>query len=362
MGQTFASGQAGGDDPTGPSLGIIHSVVPGRLRVRVRGLRHSPKVKARLVRGLTRWGDLRAVSPSTETGNLLVLFDPAVSAQSVADRVASLVNESDDKHDDAAAEREWHRLDPRAVAAELGTSPESGLQAETAKQRLTAEGPNRIAVQRGRSAFEIAASQFQSVPAVLLLAAGLGSLLTGGIADAVAILAVVALNAAIGYTVESRSEKTIRLLESPGSAVATVLRDGSRLNVPADTLVPGDVMLLARGTTVPADGRICRSHELFTDEAMLTGESLPVRKTPEALPKAGIALGDRRNMIYRGTVVTSGTGTAIVVATGAQTEIGRVQLVLGTTSRPATPMERELGHLGLQLTCLSFALGGVVAV
>jgi P-type Ca2+ transporter type 2C len=342
---------------------IIHRAVPGRVRLHVKGLRHSAGLKARLIRQLSRWGDIHTVWPSTDTGNLLALFDPALPTETVARRVAAVAaGRADDGPDHLTGEIAWHHFELEHVATELGTSLKSGLSSDAAADRLALYGHNSIPAPPGRAALEIMAGQFQSLPVVLLLAAGAMSLMTGGLADAVAILAVVVLNASIGYTVESRSENTIRLLRREASGSATVLRTGKRRTLPADRLVPGDVMLLARGDTVSADARIWRAHDLLADEAILTGESQPVRKHPAALPAGPVALGDRRNMIYRGTVVTSGTGAAIVVATGLRTETGRIQRALATTTRPPTPMERELDKLGRVLSCLSLALGGLVAV
>ncbi len=316
----------------------------------------------RLVDRLARWGDVSGVWPSIDTGNVLVHFDPAIPIQTVAERVASAASGHGLREADASSEDSWHRSEVLQVATELQTSTESGLTWPAASDRLAQSGPNRVPPPRGRASLEILAGQFQSLPVVLLIAAGTVSLLTGGLADAVAIFGVVALNAAIGYTVESRSEKTIRLLGREDSVSATVLRDRTRTELPAERLVPGDILLLARGDTVAADARIWRADDLLADEAILTGESQPVPKSPDALRGSSIALGDRRNMVFRGTIITSGTGAAIVVATGAHTEIGRLQRALATTSRPPTPMERELDRLGRQLSWLSLALGGLVAV
>ncbi len=304
---------------------------------------------------------MHAAWPSTDTGNVLVLCDAELPVDGVAGLVARMAS-ADEAPDELAAETAWHRLETKEVAAQLGTSVEHGLSDEAAHRRLAAVGPNQIPLSPGRTSLEIAGAQFATLPTLLLVGAGAISLLSGGLADAVAIFGVVALNAAIGFTVESRSEKTIRLLGSEAPTPTTIIRNGQRREIAAGRLVPGDIVLLSRGAMISADARIVRAHELHIDEAMLTGESLPVSKHPAALSSVPVALADRRNMAYRGTVVTSGTGVAIVVATGVQTEIGRLQRLLGTTSRPPTPMERELDRLGGRLTWASIALGGAAAL
>lgn len=342
---------------------ILHAAVPGRVRLRIEGLRRSPYLKSRLVQGLSRWGDIRGAWPSTDTGNLLVLFDPVLLPEDVAARVERIAYPAAD-HQDASADNElpWHHLDVDDAAAELGTSLEQGLHQESAERRLAMSGPNAVPVPPARSSLEMAAEQFRSLPVLLLVAAGAVSLLAGGAVDAVAILGVITLNATIGFAVESRSEKTIRSLDSAVATTVTVLRDGTRRKLPSERLVAGDLMLLARGDAVCADARIVRGHELFTDEAMLTGESQPVRKDAATLPSPVAALADRHNMVWRGTVVTGGTGAAVVTATGVQTEIGRLQRMLGVTTRPATPMQRDLDRLGHSLTWASITLGGAVAM
>ena len=268
---------------------IVHHAVPGRVRLHVKGLKRSADLKSQLVQRLARWGDVSGAWPNIDTGNVLVLFDPAVPTQSVAVRVARAarghsLGEADDPQKDEA----WHQCEVEQVARELRTSLQSGLSSEAATDRLAQSGLNRVPPPSGRARLEILAGQFHSLPVVLLMAAGTVSLLTGGLADAVAIFGVVALNASIGYTVESRSEKTIRLLRREDSVSATVVRDRARLELPADRLVPGDILLLARGDTVAADARIWRADDLLADEAILTGEEsrlfasvrMPCREVP----------------------------------------------------------------------------------
>jgi Ca2+-transporting ATPase len=203
-------------------------------------------------------------------------------------------------------------------------------------------------------------NQFTSAPVGLLaIAAGL-SLATGGISDAVAILAVVTINAVIGYTTEAHSDRIIRSLQRLIQPSAQVVRDGQIQDIAATDLVVGDLLLLQPGTYVPADARILRAERLSIDESALTGESVPANKQAEALPPSDTPLADRNNMVYLGTLVTGGQGMAIVVGTGATTEMGQIQTLVGEAALPQTPMERQLNRVGNQLAVASTAVCGLV--
>ena len=235
-----------------------------------------------------------------------------------------------------------------------------GLSSRTAGERLAREGANVLEQPPQRSRLEVLLEQFRSLPVGLLAGAAVLSVATGGLLEAAAILAVVGLNGAIGYGVERRSERTISGLGTAADQTAWVVRDGTPAEVGLDAVVPGDLLTLRRGTLVPADARIVSARDLTVSEAMLTGESLPVTKTAETLPPGAVPLGDRTNMVYRGTVVTGGSGTAIAVATGARTEVGRIQRLLGETATPETPMQRQLDTMGRQLVWFSLGVCGLV--
>jgi Ca2+-transporting ATPase len=174
------------------------------------------------------------------------------------------------------------------------------------------------------------------------------------------ILAVVGINGIIGYVTEREAEKTIHSLKDLVKPTADVLRDSTIATVPAEAVVPGDILVLRPGSYVAADARLLEASHLSLDESVLTGESLPVVKLVEALPNRHVTLGDRVNMVYMGTLVTGGQGIAVVVATGSTTEVGRLQSLVGEAESPETPMERQLEQLGDQLVLISGAACALV--
>src|SRR6202035_5413485 len=175
------------------------------------------------------------------------------------------------------------------------------------------------------------------------------SFATGGIIDAAIILGVLGLNGAIGFLAEARAEETISSLSESRAPVSRVMRDGAERELPGEELVPGDVIELRRDDMVPADGRVVTANRLKINEALLTGESAPVAKGANILVPWTAPVADRHNMVFRGTVVTGGAGRAVIVATGADTELGRIQSLLGSEVRPSTPLERQLNALSRQL-------------
>src|SRR5262249_50432414 len=165
-------------------------------------------------------------------------------------------------------------------------------------------------------------------------------------------------NAAVGYVTESRVERTLASLHDPGHAMGLVRRDGDDAAVPAAALVPGDVLVLRAGFDVPADARVVEASGLATNQASLTGESLPAPKT-SATVATSAAVPERTNMVYAGTRVVEGSGTVIITATGGRTEMGHVRTLLTTTATPRTPLERQLDHAGRTLVGVSLGLCGL---
>ncbi len=188
------------------------------------------------------------------------------------------------------------------------------------------------------------------------------SILTGGLLDAAVIGGVVVANAVVGYFTESKAEKTIHSLKTFVRPAAEAIRDGEWKLVHGESLVKGDLVVLKPGVSVPADCRIVSSDNLSVDESILTGESMPANKHHFALSGENIAVADRLNMVFMGTLVTGGQGLAVVVETGRDTEIGRLQTLLGEISAPATPIERQLAQLGGQLAILCGLVCGVVFI
>ncbi|MDP3768138.1 MAG: HAD-IC family P-type ATPase, partial [Dehalococcoidia bacterium] len=223
----------------------------------------------------------------------------------------------------AREEAPWHALSPGEVARDFEVDPETGLSAEEAERRLERWGPNRLPEASGPSWVRRLAEQFTQFLVLVLLAAAGISLAIGEALDAGAILGIVVLNALLGFTQEYRAERALHSLRSMAAPTATVVRNGTPQRLRADAGVPGDVLQLEDGDIVPADGRLVHATALRLDEAVLTGESVPVDKLPDAVPEDA-DLAERTCMVYQGALVVHGRGTALVVATADRTEMGRI--------------------------------------
>ena len=224
-----------------------------------------------------------------------------------------------------------------------------GLTAAEARARLARDGPNEIKDITGRSTAEILLGQVRSVPVAMLGASASLALATRAFADAGAIGAVLAANATLGFVTERRAEETVSGLRKLAPRRATVLRDGVPVTIRAREVVTGDVLVLKPGEPLAADARVLEAHRLATNEAALTGESLPVRKEPVASLPAGTPLGERRNMVFLGTVVSGGAGLAVVVATGERAALGRIRRLAQGAEAPRTQLQQELDVLGRHL-------------
>ena len=252
--------------------------------------------------------------------------------------------------------RNWHTLTPAAAAAVLELDPACGLPAAEVADRLGRYGENRLAEAKPRPAWLKFADQFKNFLVIVLLIAAALAWVVGEFKDAIVILVVVLLNAALGFYQEHRAERTLAALKDMLAAHARVRRDGKLSEVDAVGLVPGDVVLLEAGDRVPADGRLLRAHNLEVEEAALTGESQTVDKLTAALDDADLALGDRVNLLYMNTVVTRGRAEMIVVATGMTTEMGRLAGMIASGDDGETPLQRQLDALGKKLA----AIAGIV--
>jgi Ca2+-transporting ATPase len=260
-------------------------------------------------------------------------------------------------------------VDPRSaddVVAALGTDRRRGLTDAEVGSRLERYGRNELATEKAIPAWRRFIAQFQDVLVILLLiATGISTALWAYERDAalpyegIAILAVVLLNATLGYVQQTRAEAAVAALRAMSAADATVIRNGERRSVPAAEIVPGDIILIEEGDTIPADGRLLESAALQTAEAALTGESLPVSKDTDVI-EGDVALGDRHNMIFSGTAATYGHGKAVVTATGMQTEMGRIAGLLKETQDEATPLQRELDRTGKLLGLVVIAIAVVM--
>ena len=242
-----------------------------------------------------------------------------------------------------------YHLNPTAdVATSLNTAP-AGLDSETAKQRLAEAGPNQIADGRKKTVWLILLHQFTDVMILVLIAAAVISGVVGEVKSTYVILAIILLNAVVGFIQEYRAEKSMEALKKMAANQAQVLRNGQTLSVPTADLVTGDVTLLEAGNIIPADVRFMDTHALKVDESSLTGESENVEKNPAVLPPGEYPLGDRLNIGYKGTFVTNGRATAYVVATGMNTELGKIAKLI-QTDETATPLQKRLGTFGKGLS------------
>ena len=258
----------------------------------------------------------------------------------------------------------WHHRPAKKVLTQLGSAP-TGLSTAEAARRLAQDGPNELQEATHISGWRILARQFKSVVVWVLIAAGVLSGVLGEVLEAIAILAVVVLNAAIGFYQEFKAEKSIAALKLMTAPKAKVLRDGARMEIRATGLVIGDVLTLEAGDLVAADARLLKLASLTCIESALTGESEAVTKRTEVLAEVAPPIGDRKNMVFMGTSVAAGTGEAVVVATGMKTEIGRVAGWLEEAgAEERTPLERNLESFGrvliwtaLGIVALLFGLG-----
>ena len=253
----------------------------------------------------------------------------------------------------------WHAVDAAAVVAEVATDPQRGLSEDEARGRLLQHGPNRLAEVPPPHPLLRFARQFHHLLIYVLLgAAGITALLAQWV-DSGVIVAVVLLNAVVGFIQEGKAERSLQAIRHLLAPRAQVLRDGRQHDADAADLVPGDVVLLASGDRVPADVRLLQTRNLRVDEAALTGESVPVDKNAEAVA-VDAAIGDRLGMAYAGTLVTQGQARAVVVATAQRTEIGRIGRLLETVEAGPTPLLRKMAAFGRMLTFVILALAAAL--
>jgi P-type Ca2+ transporter type 2C len=261
---------------------------------------------------------------------------------------------------DARVERPW--AEPaEAVAAALATDPAAGLTATEADDRLQRFGPNEL-VERGRKPpWRLLAEQFANTMILVLIAAAAITAVIGDLKDTVVILAIVVLNAVVGFVQEYRAEQAMAALKAMAAPSVQVVRDNHVRLVPAAELVPGDVVLLAQGDMLAADLRLVEAVALRVNEAALTGESEPATKATEPLPEVDPSLvAERRNLAFRGTAVTGGRGRGLVVATGMDTELGRVAEMLQSEPPGPTPLQRRLSTLGKRMAVAALVVCAVV--
>ncbi|HHT42027.1 MAG TPA: calcium-translocating P-type ATPase, SERCA-type [Firmicutes bacterium] len=254
----------------------------------------------------------------------------------------------------------WYTASTAKLLKELRVNPSLGLSNQEAKSRLERMGPNVLVTAPPISPWRIFLSQFQDFMVLVLLGTVVISVLLGEYLDAAAIFAILFLNAVLGFVQEYRAERSIEMLGRLAAEHCRVVRDGHKTLIAAADLVPGDIILLETGDRVPADARLLECQLLSVDESNLTGESVPVSKDEKFLGDEATPLGDRKNAVYKSTLVTRGFGRAVVVATGMDTEIGKIAHLLQEKEEVETPLQRRLQQLGKSLVLGCTALVAVV--
>ena len=257
--------------------------------------------------------------------------------------------------------KRWHSLEPGQILQGLGVSRGRGLSSEEAESRLRTYGPNALAEAPKPTLLQQFLGQFKEFLVLLLLASAAVSAVLGEVEDAAVIGAIVLLNAIIGVVQERRAEHALEALKRMAAPTARVIRDSQPATVPAASIVPGDILLLEAGDTVPADARLLESALFKVDESSLTGESVPVEKDSSALLVADVPLGDRVNCVYMGTTATYGRATAVVVATGMNTEMGKIASMLDQAPTEPTPLQVRLAALGKMLGIVAIVMVGIVS-
>ncbi len=259
--------------------------------------------------------------------------------------------------------RPWHSIPGPEAVRLLGSDAKHGLSAVEADKRLRLHGPNALPARRGKSALTRFLLQFHQPLVYILLAAGAITAALGEVVDSSVILGVVLINAIVGYLQEAKAVRALSALSATMTTEASVLREGAMLRLDAAQLVPGDIVVLRSGDKVPADVRILSARELRVDESMLTGESLPAQKQPESVAEDTV-LADRAGMAFAGTLVAYGQARCLTVATGLDTELGRISALMESADELETPLTRKISRFShvlllaiLALAAVNFGLG-----
>ncbi|MDP2178951.1 cation-transporting P-type ATPase [Methylicorpusculum sp.] len=253
----------------------------------------------------------------------------------------------------------WHAKSAEAVLAELKTNPDQGLSDTEAQERFTRYGPNRLPEQKPRSALVRFISQFHNLLIYVLLATAAITAMLEHWTDTFVILGVVLVNSMIGYVQEGKAEDALQAIKKMLSSHALVLRNEKKTTIPASDLVPGDIVMLQSGDKVPADLRLITVKNLQIQEAVLTGESVPIEKRPQEVAQDAV-LGDRFNLAYSGTLVTFGQARGVVVGTGVQTEIGHISQMVSQVQTLTTPLLLQMAVFARWITAAVFVLSGLV--
>lgn len=261
---------------------------------------------------------------------------------------------------DYSSKANWHDIDADEVMTTIESDAQNGLSSKEAKIRLKKWGANRLKEAKKVSPWQIFIAQFKDFMVMVLMAATIISGWLGEMADAITILAIIILNAILGFVQEYRAERSMEALKELTAPEARVLRDGEEIKIPAWQVVPGDIVLLDTGDRVPADLRLIEVVNMELEESTLTGESVPVKKHNKKL-STDVALGDKKNMVFAGTLLTRGRGKAVAVLTGMETEVGRIAGMMQEVIEEQTPLQKRLDQLGKWLVIGCLAICVVVA-
>ncbi len=253
----------------------------------------------------------------------------------------------------------WHQKTFEDVIDELNTSLK-GISSEEAQKRLLEYGPNELKEKKKKTPLMMFLDQFKDFMILILIAAALISGFIGELSDTIAIIVIVVLNAVVGFIQEYRAEKAMAALKKMAAPSATVMRNNMPETISASGLVPGDIVMLEAGKIVPADMRLIEAAHFKVEEAALTGESVPVEKNTKALHDERLPMGDRKNMAYKGTFVTSGRGAGVITATGMGTELGRIAAMLQEEEEVKTPLQKRLATFGRKLAIAVLAICAIV--
>lgn len=389
--------------------------IPGRMRLQVNLLRGKPIQCDRITRSLSGINGIKACTVNHYTGKILIVYDEMkTSSRSIEHELEKLL----DNHKKGASsgtsgsniikasfkfnrvltpdefknsrnvlskeyvnyhqkntkslipctpnKTNWHTLTLEETVDRLSADCLRGLSGEMAEQRMNQYGLNVFRKKAKKSILSLLLSQFDGFIIKLLLGASGISFLLGQVVDAITILFIIGVEAAIGAWQAYSAEKSLDLLKNLSTPNATVLRDGIRTDIPVSRLVPGDVLFLEAGDMVPADARLIESNSLQTMESSLTGETYPVYKKCCNIPYGDVPLGDRSNMVYMGTSIVKGNGRALVVATGMETEMGLIAGMLESSENTRTPLQKDLDRLAKFITwgclgiCALTVLGGII--
>lgn len=251
-----------------------------------------------------------------------------------------------------------HALDAEEVVKELHTQAEEGLSQQEAEKRLQKYGPNELKEHKEKSLLQLLLSQLNNPVIYLLTAACTLAFAFGDTPEAIAIIVVIVLNTAIGFWMEFQAQQSLKALQEMDVIEAKVLRDGEEKEINAKNLVPGDILLLETGALTPADGRILSETELSIDESPLTGESVPVEKDAGAIEE-NAQVADRKNMAFKGTAVTNGSGKVVVTATGMNTEVGSISAMVSEAEDEKAPLDKKLQQLSRRLIWVTLGLAAL---